>query len=180
MYRQKRNNNEIKLEFKDEGVNYTLRDDSIGKTEFILYENITNSSHERYESNKSYKTYAIYTAIIGVIFLLINIFYGTKMWAWLFLLASPIFFFLFRKSKTDFKVIDVNNYIDIYLIKDKQEDKIISDIYSKRNSYLKRVYGQINYENSQEEEVSRFSWLNSLGVINNREFQVIKEEILNK
>ena len=179
MYTQKRNNNIIKLDFETSGINYTLKDENINKTEFIPFENITNNSHEIFESNKSYKHYAIYTGVVGTLFLIINIFYSTKLWAWLFLLACPTFFILFKRSKTDYKVLNVESKMDIFVINDKQQSEIIEKVYSSRNIYLKSHYGKINYNNDRNDEVSKFSWLKQLGIINEREFEVIREEIIN-
>ena len=174
---QKKNNNKITLDFKDGGINYTLNDETINKTEFIPYEDIENSSYELYESNKYHKNNAIYLGVVGVIFLLINIFYGMRLWAWLFLMASPIFFILYKRSKTNFKVINVDEKMDIYLIKDQKLDEINSLIYKNRNKYLKDSYYAINYDNDKNSEIGKFNWLKSLEVITEREFQVIKEEI---
>ena len=175
---QKKNKNKIVLDFKDGGINYTLIDESINKTEFIPYENIENNSYELFESNKYYKSNAIYLGIVGVLFLSMNIFYGMKLWAWLFIMGSPIFYMLYKKSKTDYKVINVDEQMDIYLIKDKKLEEINSLIYKNRNKYLKENYYEINYDNDKDSEIGKFKWLKNIEVISEREFNVIKEEIM--
>lgn len=177
MYFQKRNKNVIKIDFKNNGIEYSLKDESINMTDFIPYENITNNKHEVYESNKSFKNYAIYTGVIGAIFLAINIFDGTRLWAWLFLLACPTFIILFKISQTSFTVIDAEDKMQIFVINDRQKDEIIEKIYNNRDEYLKKHFGKIDYDNDKENEISKFVWLMDLGLINEREFDVIKEEI---
>jgi len=131
-----------------------------------------------FESNKYYKSNAIYLGVVGIVFLLINIFYGVRLWAWLFLIASPIFFIMYRSSKTDYKVINVDDKMDIFLIKDKKLEEINNLIYKNRNKYLKDNYCGINYDNDKDSEIGKFKWLKDIEVITEREFQVIKEEIL--
>ena len=177
--KQYKNNNRIQFEFKEYGINYTLVDSSIKKTEFIPYENIENDSYELFEKNDYYKNNAIYTGVVGVIFLAINIIYQTTLWSWLFLIACPTFAILFKRSKTDFKVINVEDKIDIYIIKDEKFEEINSLIYSKRNEYLKENYYAIDYDNDVNSEIGKFKWLRNIGVINDREFNVIREELIN-
>ena len=176
-YTQKKNKSIHTYYFEETGLRYSIKDEQIKKSVLIPYENITNQWHEFFESNLSFRNYAIYTGVVGVIFLTINILYGAKLWAWLFLIASPTFYVLYSKSKTAYKVINVENDIDIFIINDKQSSTIENLILEKRNEYLKRVYGQINYENDPEKEIGKFRWLTSLGIFSDREFNIISESI---
>lgn len=178
-YNQKKNKNNISVSLEEEGIIYKIKDESMNRTENIPYENILNEKFEAFESNKSFKNNSIYTGIIGIIFLTINIFYGSGLWAWLFLLASPTFYFLYHKSKAAFTVIKTSGGINMYILQDNQHNEILEQIYKKRNNYLQENYLSINYNNDPQSELNKFNWLKGLGIINEREYQVIEEEIQN-
>lgn len=67
----------------------------------------------------------------------------------------------------------------MFILQDEQHDEIVDAIYKRRNSYLQDTYLPINYDNNPQAELSKFAWLKELGVINERENQVIREEIEN-
>ncbi len=177
VYNQDKNGNSLRFEFKEDGINYTLKDKSIHKTEFIPFESITNKTHEFFERNDGHKQRAIYFLIVGTLFLIANLVLQTKLWAWLFLIGAPIFYYLYKKSIVNYKVINTQDNMDIYILNDNNEDDIFKAIYNKRNEYLVNTYLSINYSNDPLNEISKFLWLKSLEVINNKEFEVIKEEI---
>lgn len=179
IYNQKKNKNIISVDLVENGIIYKIKDESMNRTENIPYENILNEQYEIYESNKTFKNNAIYGGIVGVLFLAINIFYGTRLWAWLFLLSSPTFYYLYHRSKTAFTVIKTTGEINIFILQDNHHDEILDRIYKTRNSYLQGKYLSINYENDPQSEINKFNWLKELGVITKREYQVIHEEILN-
>ncbi|MBJ6118103.1 hypothetical protein JAO76_07875 [Pontibacter sp. BT310] len=178
-FHQKKNKNNISLAFGEDHLLYTLKDETTNRTEKVSYENILNEKYEFYENNKAYKNNAIYAGVVGAIFLAINIFYGTKLWAWLFMLACPIFFYLYYRSKAAFTVIKTDGDINMFILQDEQHDEVIESIYKSRNSYLQDKYLSINYDNDPQLEMNKFAWLLELGVINGREFRVIRDEIEN-
>lgn len=178
IYNQKRAGTELKFELNDEGLNFTMKDETIHKSEYIPYEDILNKTHEYFEKNAGHKSRAIYALVVGVLFVCANIFFKMKLWAWIFLLGAPIFYFLYRKSIVNYKVLNTESgLLDIWVIDDKIQEEIIQAIYSKRDQYLKENYLAINYDNEINNEINKFLWLKSLNLINQREFELIKEEI---
>ncbi|WP_162051441.1 hypothetical protein [Pontibacter pamirensis] len=176
-YYQKKNKNSISVEIGESGIVYKIKDETTNRTEKVPYENILNDQYEFYESNKTFKNNAIYTGVVGALFLAINIFYGTKLWAWLFMLACPIFYYLYYRSKAAFTVIKTAGDINMFILQDEQHDEIVNAIYKHRNNYLQYNYLPINYDNNPQAELSKFAWLKELDVINEREYQVVREEI---
>jgi hypothetical protein len=176
---QKKNKNNISIEIGKDYLTYSIKDETTNRTEKVPYENILNDKYEFYESNKAFKNNAIYAGVVGAIFLAINIFYGTKLWAWLFMLGCPIFFYLYHRSKAAFTVIKTDGDINMFILQDKQHDEVLENIYKSRNSYLQDKYLSIDHDNDPQREMNKFAWLLELGVINGREFQVIREEIEN-
>ncbi len=69
--------------------------------------------------------------------------------------------------------------MDIWVLDDKNQAEIIDAIYNSRDSYLKENYLAINYNNEPNNEANKFLWLKNLNIINDKEFEVIKEEIYN-
>ncbi len=177
IYHQKKNKNNITIEIGEDHLTYTLQDETTNRTEKVPYEHILNDKYEFYESNKAFQNNAIYAGVVGAIFLAINIFYGTKLWAWLFMLACPTFFYLYHRSKAAFTVIKTAGDINMFILQDQQHHEVIESIYQSRNNYLQQHYLGINYDNDPQRELSKFSWLLELGVITRREFEVIREEI---
>lgn len=176
-YHQKKNKNEISIDITDTGILYKIKDETVSRKEEIPFEQVLNDQYEFFESNKAFKNNAIYGTVVGILFLLINLFYGTKLWAGLFLLVSPVFFYLYHRSKAAFTVIKTGGEINLFILQDKQHDEILQNIYKKRNAYLIDQYLEINYDNDPQAELNKFEWLKKQGVINDREFQVIHEEI---
>jgi len=179
VFKQKKNANEVTIEILSNGINYSLSDKTIKKNEFIPFENITNETYEFYESNDSFKNNSIYTGIIGILFLSINIIYQTRLWAWIFLLAAPIFLYLFWRSKVSYLVLTVDGKTDIFIVMDSDYKSIQNRIISERNIFLKKTYCKIDFSNDRSEEIKKFKWLYNLGVITENEFVVITEELSN-
>ena len=178
-YNQKKAGTSLTFEFHEEGLNFTMKDQTIHKSEFIPYEDITNKSHEYFEKNAGHKSRAIYFLVVGILFITANIIFKMKLWAWMFLLGAPIFYYLYRKSVVNFKVLNTESgTMDIWVLDDANQNEIIEAIYSNRNQYLKENYLEINYNNESSSEINKFLWLKNMKIISDREFEVIKEEII--
>lgn len=178
-YNQKKAGTSLTFEFQEEGLNFTMKDQTIHKSEFIAYEDITNKSHEYFEKNAGHKSRAIYFLVVGILFIIANVIFKMKLWAWMFLLGAPIFYFLYKKSVVNYKVLNTDSgTMDIWVLDDANQDEIIEAIYNKRDAYLKENYLEINYNNESSDEINKFVWLKSMKIISEREFEVIKEEIL--
>lgn len=179
MYSQNKNGNLLKFEFKEKGLQYTLKDKTVHKSEFIPFEEITNNTYEYFEKNETHKSRAIYFLVVGIVFLTLNILFKVRLWAWIFLLGAPISYFLYKKSAVNYKVLSTEgNHMDVFVLEDKHQQEIIDSIYTKRNEYLSQNYMTINYFNDPQNELSKFMWLKDLGLLSDKEFDVIREEII--
>ena len=178
-FEQNKNGTFLKFDFKEDGLNYTLKDKTINKTDFIAFEDITNKTHEFFEKNEGYKSRAIYFLVVGILFFLVNIFLKTKLWSWMFLIGAPVFYFLYKKSIVNYIVINTDSDMNIWVLENKNQKLIIDEIYSRRNDYLMKNYLEINYENDVNNEINKFVWLKKLELINKEEFELIKKEIIN-
>ena len=180
IYSQKKAETTLTFELNEEGINFTMKDQTIHKSEFIPYEDISNKSHEYFEKNAGHKSRAIYFLVVGILFIIVNVAFKMRLWAWMFLVGAPIFYYLYRKSIVNYKVLNTDSgSMDIWVLDDVNQDEIINVIYNKRNEYLRENYLEINYSNESSSEINKFLWIKNLKLINQREFEVIKEEIIN-
>lgn len=180
IYQQKKAGTSLTVALKEEGLDFTMKDQTIHKSEFIPYEEITNKSHEYFEKNDGHKHRAIYFLAVGILFLIANIVFNMRLWAWMFLLGAPIFYYLYRRSVVNYKVLNTESgLMDIWVLDDKSQNEIVEAIYRQRDSYLRENYLEINHHNESASEIDKFLWLKSLNLINQKEFEVIKEEIIN-
>jgi hypothetical protein len=114
-----------------------------------------------------------------LLFLISNVIFKTKLWAFIFIIGAPIFYFLYKKSIVNYVVLNTEGTtMDIWVLDDKNQNEIISEIFKQRDSYLKKHYLAINFENEINDEINKFIWLKTLKLINEKEFDVVKEEII--
>jgi len=177
-FQQKKNKNHIRVVIKKNGIDYHIQDPMIDKQFFVPFEDLSNRSYSFKEQNNGMKNFAIYTGVMGSLFLFINLLYETRFWSWLFLLSSPFFYWRYKASQIAFIVIECEQSPQLYLIKDGQEMAIYDALISARNKYLRTCYAAIHYENSRAAELQKFGWLYDLGVITEREYSFLKDELM--
>lgn len=178
-YMQQKGKNKIQLELNADYLNYIIEDENSDGSFQINYEDIPNDRSRFTEQNKSYKNYAIYTLIIGLIFTLSGIPHRVDLLDIGFFVASTIFFVLYNRSVINYTRISTEK-TDIYLLRDQNHDKILTELYSARNKYLMTNYGDINHQNDTEQELRKFNWLKKMGVITQERFDSINVELLTK
>ncbi|MCJ8270611.1 MAG: hypothetical protein MJK04_14565 [Psychrosphaera sp.] len=69
------------------------------------------------------------------------------------------------KTRTRFTIFQTERG-NILVIKDKEHDAIISQLYSRRSKILLEAYGEIDVTASRSHEISKFEWLFEQEVIN--------------
>ncbi len=174
---QKKNKNEITIDWKENGLQYHIKDEVIDKSFFVPFEDISNNTYSFKEQNNSMRNFAIYTLVMGSLFLIINLLYETRFWSWLFMFAAPFFYWRFKRSQISFLVIESEQSPQMYIIKNGMENEIYNNILSARNTYLRAQYAGIDYQNIRASELKKFEWLLYLGVISEREYSFLKDEL---
>lgn len=65
----------------------------------------------------------------------------------------------------------------LYLICDGRHDELMTELLERRKSQLLSWYGEIDYANDPGEEIQKFHWLKTQGVIGDDEFETIRTRI---
>lgn len=65
----------------------------------------------------------------------------------------------------------------IFIIKDGKHDSIINELFDRRKKKLISRYGDIDFSNDPDNEISKFHWLKNQEVISHSEFELISEKI---
>lgn len=180
MYTQKHGRSIYEFDFKSNGIQYQTRDGRITRSELIPFESVTNIMYELFETDKYLIYNSITFALAGVFGLVLDLLSGSVSGGVVFLVASIVFLFMYNKSRQQFTMVHLEGRLPMNVLNDSQKDEIIANIYKLRNGYLMSKYGHVNYNNSRESEISRFMWLNRLGVINERELEVIKDVVMDE
>ena len=178
-YLQKKGANVIKMDLKEDRILCDVKDETSDGVFSIRYEDITNDRTGLMEAKTHFKSYSIYLLIIAILFIVSNIIFGTHHLGGLFFVASLFTYLIYRFSVVRYTIIEAGER-KIYVIRDKEHDEIVEQIYAKRDLYLKTTYGKLNTENDPNDEIEKFIWLKELGVINQDEFDSIHAELLTK
>ena len=177
MIDQKKSGTAISLQLKTDSLLYSIKNSRTNRTEIIPYENITNNQYQLFEEQPMWLAFAISFGVAALAILAAT--WNTQIAnaGWVLLVAATAFGVLYRFSRLQLHVVATEGKHDIYFVQGNHADDAIRQIFEKRNKYLRENYGVINYEANPEEEIEKFRWLLTLGVISSREFDVIAEEI---
>jgi len=88
-------------------------------------------------------------------------------------IVGVILLIMSRTTYTDFTMIPTIEG-DIGIIKDKQHDEIIDNLYSRRMIKYMDMYGEIDFENEESDEIEKYKWLHRLGVITEKNCKNLK------
>jgi hypothetical protein len=71
---------------------------------------------------------------------------------------------------------------NVFVIQDKNHDKIIEELNKRRKSQLLQWYGEVNPENELEYEIQKFKWLVEQNVISKEESEkkIAQAELMKK
>lgn len=169
---QKKHGTNIEYDFKDDSLHYKIKDGSGSNSYIIHYEDITNNITEFEERNKWYKDVGSIWVVVG----LLGITLGAQMFFWLVLgiICYGLYYYYF----ISYSKIDAI-YYNLLIIKDKEHNKVMKEIFNHRNAYLKAKYGKINEKNDKQNELDKFKWLKNLGAISEKELADFEKTIEN-
>lgn len=157
------------FDFKAEKLEFLIKDVHQDHGFSIRYDDIDNK--------KSFTTLkekwpSVFSAI-AYIFFVLDVFWISKGFSPIGqgILATAIFFMAigsFLKADATLIPTEMGN---IVILPDKNHDKIVSEIFSRRRDVLKGIYGIINPLNHPENEISKFRWLMDEDIITRSEFE---------
>ncbi len=168
-YVQKKASIKLSFEFGPEELIYTYKDSHTDITRTIPYTSITKDQWEYTQKNDWYRNVGSIWLGIGVLLELPDLFHGNShypIWLGLGAIMMIVYFIL----KIPFTVVQAENERILIIKDDAHHDEILAKILDKRRAQLKKIYGDVNFENDLEIEKGKFSVLLKEDVINQEEF----------
>jgi cbb3-type cytochrome oxidase subunit 3 len=167
--KQKRLSNNHTFTFNEESLNFAFKDKS-GSDDFDLnYADFPEKFSISIEQNEWLRNVGILWCLLGCYRI------GTALYNELPLSGTGFWFFLgliclvwYALTKTKYSVFKTEAG-NVFIINDKNHDKIIAEMTSRKKSQLLKWYGDINLDNDLENEISKFNWLVKQNVISQEE-----------
>lgn len=166
---QKKYPDKANFSFHESKLTYEISGPETGKKFSIGYSEIPNLDEESQEMNTTNKiniyvgSFLLFVAIVQDFFIGFDHFVNL---IWFVLGCAALSTTLWqRNGYTVFQT----NLGTIFILRDKQHDRILDMLKLKRKDYLLSVYGKINGASSFQEELSKFNWLYDQNVLSKEE-----------
>lgn len=167
---QKKNGTKIEYELEKEFLHYKMNDENGSHSVTVPYEDISNDISEFGEKNQWYKNVGLIWLFIGLVDLMMS---GTlSMW----LVLGILFYGFYLFYQTSYSKINATNY-NLLIIKNKNHDELMGEIFKHRNDYLRTKYGMIDTKNDKKNELNKYKFLKNLGVISEKEYDEFEKTI---
>lgn len=168
---QKKNSNKHTFTFQNDHFNFAYEDKSgSGDTDFS-YADFPKKSSIQIEQNEWLRNVGLLWIALGVFQLGYAVYSGASLSGkgfWMILGAACVTWAYFSKVK--YTVFQAERG-SIFVIQDKQHDQIINEINARKKSQLLHLYGDVDPENSLENEINKFKWLAAEAIISQEESQ---------
>ena len=166
---QKKGSTKLTFTFHKDYLNFAY-DEKTGSGDIdVNYANIPIKTSIVKEMNEWLRNVGILWVIIGTLQILRAFHLGLPMSTrgfWLFVGMGCVgWAYLSKKIFTIFKTENGN----FFVLQNKDHDEIIFKLQSRRKKQLFQWYGEIDFENDIENEIGKFRWLESQGVISQEE-----------
>jgi hypothetical protein len=167
--KQKRLSNKHTFIFNDESFNFAFKDKS-GSDDFDLnYADFPEKCSISIEQNEWLRNVGVLWCLLGCYRI------GTGLYNEIPLSGTVFWFFLgliclvcYALTKTKYSVFKTKAG-NVFIINDKNHDKIIAEMTNRKKSQLLKWYGDINFDNDFDNEISKFNWLVKQNVISQEE-----------
>lgn len=169
--KQKKWSNEHTFSFDSETFNFAYKDKT-GSGDFdIPYESFPLKSQVKIEQNDWLKNVGYIWCGIGVLQIAYSFSEGGAL-SGFWLVIGLLCLLAFYLTKVQYSIFQTGN-ANVFVIQDGQmHDKIIEEIKSRRKNLLKNRFGEIDSDNSVENEVEKFKWLYEQKVLTKDEVDV--------
>ncbi len=179
---QKKKSTKHTFVFNDDYFNFSYEDKSGSGDSDLNYGNLPQKTSIQIEQNEWLRNVGYLWCAIGAVQLGYAIYLQASLSGkgfWLVLGLACIVWFLFSKVKYTVFKSDQGN---VFVIHDKNHDKIISELKSRRKSQLLNWYGEVNPDNELESETGKFKWLAEQDVMTKEESEqkIAQAELLHK
>jgi hypothetical protein len=179
---QKKKGNVHTFTFQEDSFNFAYKDkQGSGDTDF-QYADFPRKSSIQIEQNEWLRN-------VGVLWCAIGVFqYGYALYLndssyrnafWLF--VGVVCLAWYQSSKVIYSVFRAEHG-NIFIIHDKNHDRIIEELTSRRKKQLLKWYGDIDPQNEMQNEIAKFKWLAEQDVISKEECEnkVAQVELLHR
>jgi hypothetical protein len=179
---QKKKSTKHTFTFKDDYFNFAY-EDKLGSGDIdVNYADFPKKSSIQIEQNDWLRSVGYLWCAIGVFQLGYAIYSGASISGkgfWIMAGFACIVWAYFSKVK--FSVFK-SEHGNVFVIHDKNHEKIISELITRRKSQLLDWYGEVNPKNELEHEIDKFKWLVDQEVISQEESEkkIAQAELLNK
>jgi hypothetical protein len=175
--KQKKFSNKTNFSFGRSQLKYNIEDNSASTTFSIDYSDIPFEFDEFEEKNQWFRNAGLLWILIGAIQGGLNILEHGRIGGFFWLFIGLICMAIFYYAKTKYSIFNTEKG-RIFVIQNKQYEKIMSTIINRRKTHLKELYGEINLGRNPNDEISKFQWLVDHSVISQVEFSEIKQKII--
>ena len=179
---QKKRSNKHTFVFRDNHFNFAYKDKSGSGDSDLQYGALPKKTSIQIEQNEWIRNVGYLWCVIGV-FQLGRAIYSQAALAgtgfWLVMGLACLAWYFFTKIRYTVFKSDQGN---VFVIHEKNHDKIIEELKSRRKSQLLVWYGDVNPENELAREIDKFKWLVEQEVITKEESEnkIAQAELFHK
>lgn len=179
---QKKKFNKHTFTFKEDHFNFAYEDKSGSGDTDMNYADFPQKSSIQIEQNEWLRNVGYLWCALGVFQLGYAIYLESSISGkgfWIVIGLACVAWAHFSKVKYSVFKAERGN---LFVIQDKNHDKIINELNARRKSQLLDWYGEVNPENELEQEIGKFKWLVEQEVISKEESdkKIAQAELLNK
>ena len=175
-FSQKKFSNNLFFEFFDETLKFTLKEKGSRNTFEVNYGAIPLEYNELEERNEWFRNVGLLWLAIGIFQKIVIYMQHGKIKASFWFGLGIICLLVYKYVRTKYSVYQTERG-NIFVIQDKDHDTIVGEMHQRRKRQLLSWYGEINTENDPTNEIEKFKWLESQGVITKLELQEKISEI---
>ncbi|MEZ8223378.1 hypothetical protein AB6C43_04975 [Vibrio splendidus] len=179
---QKKRSNKHTFTFKDDHFNFAYEDKSGSGDTDMSYADFPQKSSIQIEQNEWLRNVGYLWCALGVFQLGYALYSdvslsGKGFW----IMVGLVCVVWAHLSKVKYSVFSSERG-HVFVIHDKNHQKIINELSVRRKSQLLDWYGEVNLENELEQEIKKFKWLEEQDVISKEESEkkIALAELLNK
>lgn len=157
--KQKKKSNTHVFTFLDNHLNFAYKDKSGSGDIDLSYADFPRKASIQIEQNEWLRNVGYLWCVIGAIQLSLALYQGSSISGkgfWLMIGVGCLVWAHFSKVKYSVYKTDRGN---IFVIQDKHHDAIIDEINKRKKSQMLEWYGEVDPQNSLEQEIRKFKWL---------------------
>lgn len=179
---QKKNSNKHTFTFMEDHFNFAYKDKSGSDDTDLNYADLPKKASIQIELNEWLRNVGYLWCLVGIVQLGFAIYSDASLSGksfWILLGLVCVAWANFSKiTYSVFKAKEAN----IFIIHDKHHEKIMNELNSRKKLQLLKWYGELNTENSLEQEVNKFKWLYEQDVITKEESEqkIAQAELMRK